>query len=466
MPRITPPKTSLAKRAGMSLLVDMSLVYKDTVGLGDTAVSGAPSPNFIRCSARLIPGFVALLISTTTLLAENETIPAKEKTLEEWATELSAAYNGIDGYIGTYTSSEDGRSLKALVGKDKLSNLVVLRLTMTKSGQSMVSRQWNTDDDVAFIDTGLGDLIKIPGTLAEVESIQAMWQKLGVNPSPEAATSNFNVGAMFISGKVEAMIGVSSSNSATGSWKFTDAGNTITRSDEGTVTYSTAEYGSLTLSRKSGLPIRQEIAGIGGGLRILELTDLTLNPGGDAIRSISADWNTDGSIERGVAVLTRGARLTSFQHAITSVEEGAVDLGVLMTAVDQQDEVLLSFAKACLIEDSGGLFQRVDWDRMLGEAANGVRKYWLKTTPGADENDEKEFLAYRDKPEIRITLRDGLAETITEKFGPQPAMMEIFGPEASFPTKTEAGRSFLAKIENALATAYIKAILDRKMERL
>jgi hypothetical protein len=123
------------------------------------------------------------------------------------------------------------------------------------------------------------------------------------------------------------------------SWASVVEDAPIRESDQKTVTFSTVQYGLLTISRENGLLIRQSVTADDGEVRVLELKELQLNPGKDAIAGISAEWATAGAKEKPVVALMAPLRLLSFQLIIDSAEQGT-DTSALDASLEDQYEAL------------------------------------------------------------------------------------------------------------------------------
>src|SRR6187431_3132826 len=89
-----------------------------------------------------ICGFTGFL--TAGAVAEEALDPAR------MIAELSAAYAETGGYIATYRSVSEGKSVDATVGADFASGLSFVRVAATKGERKIEMRQWSTTDYQLF----------------------------------------------------------------------------------------------------------------------------------------------------------------------------------------------------------------------------------------------------------------------------------------------------------------------------
>lgn len=252
------------------------------------------------------------------------------------------------------------------------------------------------------------------------------------------------------------------------SWASEVEDASIKESDEKTVTFLTAEYGLLTISRENGLLIRQSVTADDGEVRVLELKELQLNPGKDAIAGISAEWATAGAKEKPVVALMAPLRLLSFQLIIDSAEQGQGDTSALDALLEDQYQALRHFAAACINESEGPFASKADWPGLFGKTKAPLREKWLQDVPGAAAAGDKGFLEYLQKPEVRLKVRDSLVGGMmkVEKL-PELITDEVFGKGGWASLKVGNDRGVAAKqsLVKALSRAYFEALIDLKMEK-
>lgn len=409
---------------------------------------------------RLLAG-CALLSSLAWGVANAE---VAEPTAAETVARLSEAYAKLDGFKVIYRSTGEGKSLECTIGLDEISGLSAMHMVVKRGGLEMDFRQWNTVDDEVFVGSAK-DLLVFKGMNGEFQSLRDLVKGLNILPDG-IGKGGFQLTPYLLMTRTAV--------SPSSKWKSQDElplatelkDAPIQASDAKSVTFLTGEYGLLTVSRENGLLIRQSVTSDKGEVRVLELKEIQLNPGGEAIRSLSADWSGDGAKDQAVLSLMAPIRLQVFQNVINAVEAGAADLGKLETLLGKQNVALRQFAAACISETGDSFAATADWKKLLNR--DKVREMWLKKDPGARAGDEKAFEAFIAKPEVREGFRDSMIDGILEVDGASERIMaEIFGKEGWSQVKApgETGQFAKKLIGKALTRAYFESMIDRKMVR-
>lgn len=404
-------------------------------------------------------GFLAMLAATVTT-AKSET--DSEKVIAE----LTAAYVKQGGYIATYRSGGEGKSLECTLGSDFTSGLGVTHLTAMKGDQKMEGRFWNTSNDRMFIDSG-GGLYVFKGMNEELKSIKDLLEVF-TDGSGKSERQVFSCTPSMLMEKANIIPSLAPGSKIEPPWddKVEDA--PIQASDATTVTFLTKEHGLLTINRENGMLVRQSLEGENGETRVLELTDFQPNPGKEAIARISVDWPTAGAEEKPVIAWMALRRLVTFQRVIDSAERGEVDKNKLDQLLEDQYEVLQHFAKACINESEGSFASKADWPKLFGEVKAAARDQWQKENPGSGVIADSVFIEYLQKPETRLKLRNSLVEgAMKAEKSPETAMDDIFGKGGWASLKVGNDRGVAAKqlLVNALSRAYFEALIDLKMEK-
>ncbi|MES2921264.1 MAG: hypothetical protein V4819_06950 [Verrucomicrobiota bacterium] len=384
----------------------------------------------------------------------------------EVIAELTAAYAKQGGYIATYHSVGEGKSLACTLGSDFASGLGATHLTAIKGDQKMEGRIWSTSNDRMFIDSG-GNLLVFKGMNEESKSIDDLLEVLTLRPAEAEKQGFFYTPGMLLE---KASIGPSlAPRSKLGPpWDDEVEEAPIQASDAKTVTFLTKKHGLLTINRENGMLVRQSLEGESGEARVLELTDLQPNPGKEAVAKISADWSTAGAVEKPVVAWMAPLRLMAFQLVIDAAERGEVDKDKLDKLLEDQYEVLQHFAKACINETEGSFASKGDWPKLFGEIKASARDQWQPKNPGSGAINDAVFLEYLQKPETRLTLRNSMVEGILEAGdAPETAMDDIFGKGGWASLKVGNDRGVAAKqsLVKALSRAYFEALIDLKMEK-
>jgi hypothetical protein len=235
------------------------------------------------------------------------------------------------------------------------------------------------------------------------------------------------------------------------------------------VTFSTKDRGDLTISRKTGLLLRQTMPGANGAERVMELKDLRLNPGQAEITKISADWKTEGAkpLEGEMITLFRRKFIIALVEAVDNGEIKAVDLEKLLST---KREAIQEFVGSGFVESRNSLAGNPKWDAMLD------KKVLEKTLKGAvdqgilkDVNNVEDVESVFSKRELRVMLRDGFVQGITgiDELS-KAALGEILGvgKAVRLPSETPDGKAAAEMIEKALVRAYFTVLFDRKMLKL
>lgn len=402
---------------------------------------------------RLVPVFACLVA------------PAFAADREAIVTELRDAYAKLDGFVVVYHSEAPGKTLEATVAMDKFSGLGFVRMQATRGSDKLEGRMWNTDDDVAYIDQGRG-VVRVQGIMGELKSINELERAL--NPEKETIVMRLIPGfhlqgtGLFPNFRVSNLRGAS--------WEDLVENAPLHETTDKTAVFSTKEYGLVTVSRENGLMIRQEVDLRNDAKRVLEVRSLQINPGSDAIRKLSAEWSTHGAPSLNPMTYTGPYRLQMFQRLIDKIEGGG-DLLKLEEGLEEQREMLRRFADGCVQEQPGSVASRPTWKGFLDQ----VREQLLKTGRNAEGKtfNADELALELKKPEVRNKTREAIVRFLSPgSSNEMPAdevrdivMNEIFG-KSDKPYLTangDEGKAAATLIRDALSTAFIEAVADRKM---
>jgi hypothetical protein len=413
---------------------------------------------FLRCCAA-----IALLLAFAFRAAYGDEVKPKPDDVIE---QLTRAYAKLDGFKATYQSVGVGKTLDCTVGLDGTSGLSALHLVANKDGQQIVAKQWNTSHDQVFI-AGGEELFVIKGTNAELKSLTDLVNKLTAKPDPSGEENSFQFTPSILLEKTNFGAGLLLLNRDLPPWAASVKDAPIKESDDKTVTFSTDQYGLLTVSRDHGMLIRQSVTADDGEVRVLELKELHLNPGKESVERISAGWSTVGAKEKSLVAWMAPLRLLSFQLVIDSVENGQAEVRVLDELLESQYEALRHFARACT-DAEGPFASKADWPGVFDKIKTRLHLKWLQDVPGADAADEEGFLTYQQDPEIRLQVRNSLVAGMlrTEKLA-ELITDEIFGRGGWASLKVGNDRGVAAKksLVKALSRAYLEELVDLKMTK-
>lgn len=385
------------------------------------------------------------------------------KDAGSWIKELSATYAKHEGFTATYVSKGEGKSLDVVMGLDEASGIAALHLLANKNGRKLEVRQWSTANDELFSDPGSGEVMRITGIGTELKSIAELKQALAVAPGDLRPDMVFCPSMRVTKDSIAP--GFNLANRDTASWISALKDATLGEVSEVRVTFRSAESGDLTISRETGLLVRQSITADDGEVRVLELKEHRLNPGADEVAKIATGWKTEGA-----RVVARGSmlaplRLRLFQGIIDTFDVNAADLKKLEGILDKQREPLRRFADGFAAEVGGSLASK-DWNKLLSQIKELARKEFPGT--GTAEEKEKALEKLLARPEFRAKFRDSVADTLVEnQQGREVVMFEICGKNraAVLRAKTPQGEAARTLLETALCRAYFEAVLDRKMAK-
>jgi hypothetical protein len=380
--------------------------------------------------------------------------------------QLSQTYAKLDGFKATYQSVGEGKTLDCTVGLDDASGLSALHLAAKKGDQEMVAKQWTTSHDQVFI-AGGEDLLVFKGTNAELKSLTDLVSLLATKPDADGKIETYQFIPSILLEKTRFAAALILLMRDRPPWAPNVQDAPIKESDEKTVTFSTDQYGLLTISRENGMLIRQSVTADDGEVRVLELKELQLNPGKESVERISAEWSTVGAKEKSIVARMAPLRLISFQIIIDSMENGQAEVRVLDELLEEQYEALRHFARACT-DTEGPFASRADWPALFDKIKTRLHLKWLQDVPGADAADKEGFLKYQQEPEVRLQVRNSLVAGMmkTEKL-PEVIMDEIFGRGGWASLKVGNDRGVAAKqsLVKALSRAYLEELVDQKMTK-
>lgn len=391
--------------------------------------------------------------------------PAFAEDREKLLTELRAAYGKLDGFLVVYHAEEPGKTLEAKVAMDDFSGLGFVHMQASRPGTNLEARMWNTEDDT-FVDQGRG-VVRIPGLLIEMKNINDLERAL--NPEDDPAVVRL-IPSFFLKGSqvVPFIRGVSFRQP---SWEHLIKDATVKETTDEAVAFATKEYGLISISRKNGLMIRQEVDLKNDAKRVLKVKSLHLNPGRDAVLKLSAAWPTNNAPSLNPMPFTAPYRLEVFQRLIDKVEKGTADLAKLESTLTEKRDALRHFAEGCINERPGSVASKPTWKGYLDQ----VREQLLKTGRNAEGNpfNADELALELKKPEVRNKAREALVRFLSPgSSNEMPAdevrdvvMKEIFGTsdKAHLTANGDDGKAAAALIRDALSTAFIEAVADRKM---
>ncbi len=378
--------------------------------------------------------------------------------------ELAATYEKLGGFIATYQSELPGKSLHCTLATDFASGMGVIHLVATKDGNRMEMRQWTAPGDRYYVSSG-GGLVVFKGLGELLESIRQLSETLAGKGSDIRPVQ---MSPFILLGESDFGAGLRLKTDLEPTWTSDVENGSIQSASDSKVEFLTEKSGLLTINRGSGMLERQSSGVENGVPRVMELKRLEKNPGKDAVMKISADWSTEGAVEKPVTAWSRPLRLALFQLVINQAELEKDDGKKLDDALEAQYEALRHFAEACMKEKESEFAAKADWEKLFATTKAEARRDWRANTPRADAGDEKGFQEYLKQGATRLKLREVLVSGMMEvEEGREPIMDDMFGNGGWASLKVGSRRGVAAKksIVTALVRAYLEALIDQKMDK-
>lgn len=397
----------------------------------------------------------AILISGTALAEENP------PSLDDALKELKAAHDRNPGYTAVYEGKGKESSLEYRLALDKESERTASRLVLVIGDDRSESRVWNTADDRWYFANG-AELKIARGMREELSSLMELIQKVSkadvqrpkVYQSLMLESSGLTAGMGFKIGEP--------------TWMPVLEGAAVRAADPESITFETRKNGEVTMSRVSGLLVRQSLVSDKGEERVLELKNYQRNSGSKGVESMVRDWPTLGAKGMDVSPMMTPLRLMMFRLVIDLVERGAADLGKLEDVLEEQTDATMRFVKCCVAAgaDSPGLKK---WREMPLPNEAKIRDMWLKSVPGARADDEEGFKRFMNSTAMRNTFREAMVDSFLNVDGAvNKILSDLFGDGVwkQLKTKDETGESAKEQLGKSLSSAFLQVVVTRRMNQL
>jgi hypothetical protein len=383
---------------------------------------------------------------------------AAPETAEDWIKSLTETYRNQGGYIATYHSEGENKTLDATLASDLGSGMAVLHVIGVKNGQRMENRQWNDLPGDFFIDVN-GQRGCVTGWKEEMKALKDVLP--GEGGEREGANAMvFTPGLLLDKAQVGAELAVTAP--AKPGWADKVVGAKLGEVNGKSVVLISAKYGELTISRESGLITRQSVAGEDGEERVLELVDYRKNPGEDAVITLSKDWEIAGAKPLGGEQI-QSTRVKFFQDAIDAIEEENLMLADFKEQLDSRKTQLRALAALCFRGSPDSKFAKIDWAKLFKQVRTTVRDAWEKQTPET-ERDEQKFEAKWEEGKD-VVIKGFVTQFEKEPNWRKPILIDIFGPDTSLKARTDSGKKAREFIETAICHAYLEVILQQKADK-
>ena len=392
-------------------------------------------------------------------------IHAKERTPEDWAKELNAAYFNNGGYVATY-SSENGKggSLLVTLGSHPISGVTAAFSDM-KTDNPQKAWFWTLGDDAIFIHQAQGEM----GVTAVARGMRGIIQAMArigdevITDKDRPIRSNSDVIMTAYLEQDSFFFGPGMGTKSSSPWENDIKKGTIKASDAETVTVQTETRGDLVLSRKHGMLLSQSSPNSKGVIRVFKLEEILLAPSKEAVGKIFAGIDDKAAAEIEVGPMAAPHLFLGLTNIIYNSDHGFADISLLEAACEKEADTLRTFARQCVKQSKDTWPTGDDWKKALATGKNELRKEWIKSLPAGVQPDEKDFENYLARADVRDGFRAAFAEGLAAKEGATAiAMNELFKKQLA--AKTEVGKAAKQILETAITKAYVAVITDEKLK--
>jgi hypothetical protein len=384
---------------------------------------------------------------------------ADEGEVARRVEELTAKYCALGGYLATYESRVENKSLVARIGHDHASDRFVIHVEIEIDGKRDECRQWNDAEGILYM-LADGHLFRTPG-LKEGAAFLNSWNALRAPSEPREAPAAIKMvpGILLLKSHFEGIAGASMSKRPL--WLSRVQVEKIDEVSDDSVVFATEKHGRLTVGRAHGMVTRQVIIGEAGNERVLVLKDLRINPGEAAVSGVSAGWSTLGTEEASAGPLLVECLFQIFQEVIDGIEAGRVELPAVMGHLEKEQEAWKRFAAGLVTDGPDSLSARMNWEEVLGAWRDGLVTAWKR----GEVDKSITFQTYLERPEVRRAAREGLVKKLLAS----PEVRQLILKESLADRRLEStginGKAAAESLESALVRAYLEALVERKMSR-
>ncbi|MGC4014922.1 MAG: hypothetical protein QM755_10470 [Luteolibacter sp.] len=395
------------------------------------------------------------------------TLTAGGKSAEEWTEELSKVHFQSSGYIASYHAERKDVTVDALLASDVPSGELAVHLTTT-GGKFAGERKFWTQGDRLFIWQD-GVASQITGMRAELkflldfqEAILPAIYAKEHEGTEEISVDSFSLNSnLMLQGKgFTFAFGWGTRRKAF--WAPALEKAVVKSSDDELVTFETTDSGVLTIGRKSGMITHQE-TNDGDEKRVMVLKSLTLNPGKDAVRALSKDWEATTPRLVSSGAMTGVLRTKIFQSIVDQVESGNAVLDKVDSQFDAKRDELRQIARDWVVP--GPILDRDTWKLELENAKKQLKAQWLANVPNAKIDDGSAFEAYLAGSPVRQGVRDRLAVLLGDYAPARAEVVKDLFPDPLVAT-SEAGEAVRALDRNRIAACLCGSDSRKEDERI
>ena len=392
-------------------------------------------------------------------------VHAEERTPEDWAKELNAAYFNNGGYVATYTSENGkGGSLLVTLGSHPISGVTAAFSDM-KTDNPQKAWFWTLGDDAIFIHQAQGEM----GVTAVARGMRGIIQATAriedevITDKDRPVRSNSDVIMTAYLNQDAFFFGPGVGTKSSSPWGDDIKKGVIKASDAETVTVQTKTRGDLVLSRKHGMLLSQSCPNSKGVVRVFKLEEIHLAPSKEAVEKVFAGIDDKAAVEIEVGPMAAPHIFLGLTNIIYNTDHGFTDISLLEEACKKEADTLRKFAFQCVGKSKDLWPTTEDWKKLLATTKEFLRKEWLKSLPEGVKPDEKDFEIYLARADIREEFRKIVAEGLVVRNGAATiAMHELF--KKQLVAETESGKAAKGILESALTKAYLEALTDKKLK--
>jgi hypothetical protein len=399
------------------------------------------------------------------LSAAEESKPGREEIVNR----LKASYAKLEGYVAIYQFKVPSKTAEITLAMDAGSGLSVLHLVGSKDGRRNETRLWSTREGRVYLDDG-NSLKRMDAYMAGYQLFTEM-NRLVEGPDENDGVSLFATLVPSVIVKESSLdLGLNMGKRNEPSWTKWIKGAPLKEADGRKATFSTAGHGDVSISLESGLVVHQSTEGEDGGVSLMEMKEVRLNPGAGPVAELTARWKTDGAETMDGAMAALGRQMM-FQLMIDGIEKGDLKLADLREHLLDKRETMETFADGCVVEKKGSLAESGKWEKVANDAS--LRNAWTKVVPGGKKEDDLAFSAYLADAGNRRKLREQIVEELTAGENLDilwsNLTMEIFGKgdagDAKLKTTNDDGVAAKKAIQKSLGRAYFSVIMDREITK-
>ena len=370
-------------------------------------------------------------------------------TLEE----LQNQYDKLKGYEARYeATTEKGNTAVFEIGVDFKSGWAFLKNEVKdKAGRTLKkSQQWSTDEKLIILEEG-NKTIVFEG-LGDLGERFTDLQKL-FDPDQESSLARITPSAYLT--KTGASIGVGF-NATAPSWLVEP--DKIIASDEKEIQFDWGQHGVITVSRETGLIIKQEIS-LDEGRRTLKMVELKKNTGPESVaKHFNIEIEGAPRKQIGELEINRGMLRQVFQNLINQMSTQKNGAKNLETLLEQLEDRFVTYLQGEPL-DQAKLFEEKEFIDYIGTLTKSLQE---KAKESGHEIAGSAFLKH---PQFSKIIERRIAETILEKSSneeSQKILNELLGGELQ--ARGRKGKNIRRSVLEFLELSYYRIKVQDAMK--